>query len=101
MAISVFQQVQVKDFDSWLNPDPNQVFEMMKEQGASSVLLTRNLEDPNSLMIHMEFPDESTAKSFVEWYDKQVKEWTAAGYASQEIKEWWIGETIESHSGTL
>jgi hypothetical protein len=101
MAISVFQRVQVKDFDSWLNPNPEEVFAMMKEQGALSVLLTRNLEDPNSLMIHMDFPDESTAKSFMEWYDTKVQEWTAAGYTSQDIKEWWLGTNVDSHSGSL
>jgi len=98
MTVSLFQRVQVEDFDKWLNSDPEQVFAMMKQQGASSVLMTRNLEDPNSLMIHMAFPDESTAKSFVEWYEAMVQEWTAGGHTPQSIKEWWLGTNVDSHS---
>lgn len=100
MPVSLYQRLQVANFDTWLNPDASQVFEMMGAQGALSVHLTRNLEDPNSLMVHMQFEDADTARAFIGWMESMIDEWVAMdeGFA-QEIREWWLGEVIESHSG--
>ena len=63
MTVSVYHRIQTKNFDTWLNPDPEVPAGMMKEQGAISMQLTRSLDDPNLVMIHCVFPDEATAKS--------------------------------------
>jgi quinol monooxygenase YgiN len=101
MTVSLFQRIQVKDFDSWLNTDPDAVRQMMKEQGVVAFSLHRNLDDRNSLNIHYQFADENSAKSFVTWMEKMITEWPKiqAG-GEQEILESWIGEDIPSHSST-
>jgi len=94
MTVSVFQRVKVQVFEEWLHPDPNEVAEMMKSQGASSVHLTRNLDDPNILMIHLEFPDAETAKSFAEFYTEAHKKQHGD---NAEIQEWWFGTNVEGY----
>ena len=101
MSFTIVHKVQVENFDTWLNPDPNAVEEMMKGQGAQSVILLRNVADPNAIMIYTQFADENAAKAFDAWYKNAIPEWEKQGYSKQEIQESWIGEVIESHSFTL
>lgn len=96
MNVSVFQRIQVKDFDTWVHPDPNAVAEIFKGQGALSMSLTRNLDDPNALMVHMQFADDNAAKAFVEWYEKAAVEWYEQDpNTAQDIQEWWLGTDVE------
>ena len=101
MTVSLFQRLQVKDFDSWLNPDQNAVAQMMKDNGALAFSLHRNLDDPNALMVHYQFADQNTAKSFVAWMEAAIVEW-AIEYpgSTQEILEWWVGEDVQGYSST-
>lgn len=64
MIVSLFWRFQVKNFDLWLNPDPEGLAQMFKEQGVLAYSLHRSSDDPNSLMFYTQFPDEETAKSF-------------------------------------
>ena len=101
MTVSLFARHKVKDFDSWLNPDPDALRQMMKDQGVLAFSLHRNLDDRNSLNIHYQFADEKSAKSFVRWMEELVVEWPKVRPGGeQEILEWWIGEDIPSHSST-
>ena len=34
MTVNLFWRFQVEDFDSWLNPDPDGLAQMFKEQGS-------------------------------------------------------------------
>ena len=94
MTVSVFQRVKVQDFDQWLHPDPDAVAANMKAQGASSVFLARNLDDPNTLMIRIQFPDEETAKAFVPFYTQAHKE---SHGDTAVIQEWWLGMDVEGY----
>ena len=97
MTVSVFMRIQVDDFDTWLNPDPNAVAGMMKGQGVLVYSLNRNLDNPNTLIVHMQFADEDSAKSFVKFYEKAAMD----GHGpTQTVQESWIGQVIETHSGT-
>lgn len=98
MTVSIFQRVQVKDFESWLHPNPDQVAENMKGLGALSFHLTRNLDDPNALMIHFQFPDETTAQSFKDSYQKAVEQRNEQSPdGAQDIQEWWFGMDVEGY----
>ena len=100
MTVSLFQRNQVKDFDSWLNPDAEAVRQMMKAQGVLAFSLHRNLDDRNSLNIRYQFADEQSAKSFMHWMEKMMAEWASQdpNAWTQKTLEWWIGEDIQSHS---
>ena len=60
MSVSLYWRFQVENFDTWLNPDPDGLAQMFKEQGVSAYSLARNLDDPNSVMVHMQFADKDT-----------------------------------------
>jgi quinol monooxygenase YgiN len=99
MTVSLFQRVQVKNFDAWLNPDQDAVAQMMKDNGVLHFSLHRNLDDPNALMIHYQFADENTSKSFVAWMEAMIVEWPKIQPGSeQEILEWWVGEDVQGYS---
>ena len=101
MTVSLFQRVQVKDFDSWLNPDQDAVAQLLKDQGVLAFSLHRNPDDPNSLMIHNQFSDMDSLKSFIAWYEAAIVEWEIEYPGStQEILEWWIGEDVQGYSRT-
>jgi quinol monooxygenase YgiN len=96
MTVSLFNRMQVKDFDSWLNPNPAEVTQNMKSMGVLAFSLHRNQDDPNSLMLHYQFADEDTAKSFVTGYESMLQEYLKEHPgAEQEILEWWIGEDFD------
>lgn len=100
MTVSLFQRIQVNDFDKWLNPDQDMVAQMMKEQGVLAFALHRNQDDPNNLIAHFHFPDAATAKSFIGWMEAAIKQW-AIDFpdVEQEVLEWWIGTDVEESGG--
>lgn len=102
MTVSLFQRLQVKDFEKWLVPDQDAVTQMMKDQGVLALSLSRNLDDRNSLNLHYQFADENTAKSFVSWMDAMIGEWARQDPDAwtQKILESWIGEDIRPYAST-
>ena len=100
MTVSLFHRMQVKDYDAWLNPNPEEVQQMMNEMGALSFSLHRNPEDPNAVMIYYQFPDESSVKSYVAFFDAHIERLEAASPHKPEKMEWWVGVDIPSHSNT-
>jgi quinol monooxygenase YgiN len=102
MAVSLFWRFQVGDFDSWLNPDPNGLAQMFKEQGMSAYSLHRNSDDPNAVMVHMQFADENTLNSFEAWYKVAKPEWEKQYPGSKhDIVMSWVGKDVPGYSRTL
>ena len=102
MAVSLFWRFQVEDFDSWLNPDPDGLAQMFKEQGASAYSLHRNSDDPNAVMVHMQFADENTLNSFLAWYKGAKVEWEKQYAGSKhDIVMSWVGQDVPGYSRTL
>jgi hypothetical protein len=99
MTVSLFHRLQVKDFDSWLNPDQDAVTQMMREQGVLALSLSRNLDDRNSLNIHYQFADENAAKLFVTWMEAAMAHWASEDPDAwtQKTVEWWMGEDIRPY----
>lgn len=102
MTVSLFQRLQVKDFDKWLNPDQDAVTQMMKEQSVLALSLSRNLDDRNSLNLHYQFADESTAKAFIAWIEAMMAAWASedSDAWTQKTLEWWMGEDIRPYANT-
>ena len=102
MSVSLYWRFQVEDFDSWLNPDPDGLAQMFKAQGVSAYSLARNSDDPNSVMVHMQFADKATLNSFLAWYKGSKVEWEKQHPGSKhDILLAWVGEDIPGHSRTL
>jgi len=45
MAVSLFQRLQVRDFDKWLNPDPDELAQMLGNLAAGNHLAVWHLAD--------------------------------------------------------
>ena len=102
MSASLYWRFQVENFDTWLNPDPDGLAQMFKAQGVSAYSLARNLEDPNSVMVHMQFADKDTLNSFLAWYKGSKVEWEKQYSGSKhDIVLAWVGEDIPGYSRTL
>jgi quinol monooxygenase YgiN len=52
-----------------LNPDPAGLAQMLKSQGVLAFGLYRNANDPNGVLLQIQFADRDTLNSFREWYD--------------------------------
>lgn len=98
MSVSLFWNIQVEDFDSWLNPDAEGLAQMFKEQGVSAYSLHRNPDDRNALMCHFEFADENSLKSFESWYKASKAEWEAQLPGAKHEITAWVGEDIQGYS---
>lgn len=102
MSASLYFQFQVENFDSWLNPDPDGLAQMFKEQGMSAYSLARNSEDPNSVMVHMQFADENTLNSFLAWYKGAKVEWKKQyPGTNHDIVLAWVGQDVPGYTRTL
>jgi quinol monooxygenase YgiN len=102
MNVTLLMRIQLKNFDTWLNPDADAVAKMMKEQGALAMNLLRSQDNPNEVIAVMEFPDRKTLNAYQAWYDAAAAEWLKAFPGSeQKIVEYWAGQTVPSHSRTL
>jgi hypothetical protein len=102
MSVSLYWQFQVENFDTWLNPDPDGLAQMFKEQGVSAYSLARNSDDPNAVMVHMQFADKDTLNSFLAWYKGSKVEWEKQYAGSKhDIVLAWVGEDIPGYSRTL
>jgi len=102
MSVSLYWRFQVGNFDSWLNPDPDGLAQMFKEQGVSAYSLARNSDDPNSVMVHMQFADENTLNSFLAWYKGSKVEWEKQYAGSKhDIVLSWVGQDIPGYTRTL
>ena len=102
MSVSLYWRFQVENFDSWLNPDPDGLAQMFKAQGVSAYSLARNSDDPNAVMVHMQFADKDTLNSFLAWYKVSKAEWEKQYSGSKhDIVLAWVGEDIPGYSRTL
>lgn len=97
MTVSLFHRFQVKDFDEWLNPDPNVPAQIMKENGALAYSLHRDPNAPNTLMVYYQFPDEDTLKSFIAFAEALPGE-AKNFHAVPGTVEWWVGEDVPGYS---
>lgn len=97
MAVSLFMRFQVKDFDSWLHPDPNVPDQMMKQNGALAHSLHHSPSDPNTLIVYTQFPDADTMNAyvaFVEGLPGDMKNF----YAIPGTVERWVGDDVPGYS---
>lgn len=102
MNVTLVQRIQLKNFDMWLNPDADAVAKLMKEQGAQAMSLLRSQDNPNEVIVVMEFPDRKTLNAYQAWYEAASVEWHKAIPGSeQKVVEYWAGEKVPSHSRTL
>lgn len=102
MTVSLFWQIQVEDFDTWLNPDPDGLAQMFKEQGVSAYSLHRNPDDPNALMCHFQFADKNALNSFDAWYKVTKVEWLKQFPGTKhDIVMSWVGQDVPGYSRTL
>ncbi len=99
MTVSLIWRLQVEDFDSWLNPDPEEVAQMFKGMGALAYGLHRSPDDPNSLVSWFTFADADTARAFEAAYDNLKSDWEAQHPgAAHQIVDSWLGEDVEGYS---
>ena len=102
MTVSLFQRVQVKNFDTWLNPNPDGVAQEMKAHGVLAYSLHRNADDPNGVLLQLQFADRATLNSFRQWHEPMAAEWHKYNPGGeQKIMENWIGEDVPGYSRTL
>jgi hypothetical protein len=102
MAVSLFWRFQVENFDTWLNPDPDGLAQMFKQQGMSAYSLHRNSDDPNAVMCHMQFADEDALSSFETWYKAAKAEWIKQFPGTKhDIVMSWVGKDVQGYSRTL
>lgn len=98
MAVSLFMRFQVKDFASWLHPDPSVPAQMMKERGVLAHSLHRSPSDPNTLIVYTQLPDAQAANAyvaFVEGLPGDMQNW----FAIPGTVEWWVGDDVPGYSG--
>ncbi len=98
MAVSLFMRFQVKDFASWLNPDPSVPAQELKKHGVTAHSLPRSPDNPNTLILYTQFPDASAANAyvaFVEGLPGEMKNW----FAIPGTVEWWVGDDVPGYSG--
>ena len=102
MTVSLFWQFQVEDFNTWLNPDPDGLAQMFEAQGMSAFSMYRSSDDPNAVMVHMQFADENTLKSFEAWYKVMKVEWIKQFPGTKhDIVLSWVGKDVPGYSRTL
>lgn len=102
MAVSLFWRIQVENFDTWLNPDPDALSQMFKEQGMSAYSLHRDSDDPNAVMVHMQFTDENSLNSFVAWYKVSKEEWIQQFPGTKhDIAMSWVGQEVPGYCRAL
>lgn len=91
MTVSLFNRMQIKDFDAWLNPDQVQVAHYFKSQGVLVFGLTRDAANPNLLTVHYQFADIDTAEAFKTTYEAAQPD-IEDNQVIQETSEWWGGQ---------
>ncbi len=102
MAISLFWIIQAENFDTWLNPDPDGLAQMFKEQGVLAYSLHRNSDDPNAVMVSMTFADRNTLNAFETWYKAAKVEWHEQFPGSKhDIAMRWVGNDVPGYNRTL
>ena len=102
MTISLFWRIQTDDFDSWLNPDPDGLAQMFQPQGVLSYSLHRGTDDPNSVMVQMQFADRGAVDAFEAWYATSKIEWLEQfPGTAHEIVERWLGHEVPGYTRRL
>lgn len=102
MTVSLFWRIQTADFDSWLNPDQDGLAQMMASQGVRAFSVHRGANDPNSVIVDLEFADRHAVDSFETWYGPMSQEWQKEHPgSSHEIVDRWVGDSLPGYARTL
>ena len=102
MTVSLFWRIQTGDFDSWLNPDPEGLGQMLQSQGVTAFSLHRGADDRNAVMVRMEFSDRDAVAAFESWYGPMSQEWQKEHAGSEhEIVDRWIGDDVPGYASQL
>ena len=102
MAISLFWGVKTDEFDSWLNPDPDVLAQMIQPQGVLSFSVHRGADYPNSVTVLMQFADRGAVDAFEAWYATSKIEWMKQFPASgHEVVERWLGHEVPGYTRRL
>ena len=92
MTATLFMKMQVENFDTWLNPDQEQVGENFREAGVLAFGLHRSPDDGNSLLGWFQCADADAAKAFHNWYVGIKPDYIAQNPgAEHEIVDAWVG----------
>jgi hypothetical protein len=89
MAVSLFVQLTVKDFDTWKKGfDANAQF--MKGMGVTASTVQRKLDDPNSIMVAQQVSESSVNEYLA------MLEGAQARRAEEGILTWelWAGTSV-------
>ena len=77
---------------------PDEVAQMMKDNGVQAYSLHRNLDDPNSLMCLQMFEDRETAEAFMNLMGPAMEAREDAGALEPGSLTWWLGEDVPGYS---
>ena len=95
MTATLFMRMQVENFDTWLNPNPEEVDQMFRGAGAMAYGLHRNADDGNSVLSWCQFADADSAKAFETGYRAMKDEYEAQNPgAKHEIVDAWVGADV-------
>lgn len=97
MAVSLFMRFQVKDFASWLNPDPNVPAQTMKQNGVLAYSLHRSPVEPNTLIIYTQLPDANAVDAYVAFLEGLPGDMKNF-YAIPGTVERWVGDDVPGYS---
>jgi len=95
MTATLFMRMQVENFDTWLNPNTEEVDQNFRGAGALAYGLHRNPSDGNSVMTWFQFADAESAKAFATGYQDMKVEYEAQHPGSKhEIVDSWVGADV-------
>ena len=89
MAVSIFVQLTVKNFDAWKEMFDGAA-QFMKEMGVTASTVYRKSNDPNSIMIAQQVSESSTDEYLA------MLEGAQARRAEEGILTWelWVGNSV-------
>lgn len=66
------------------------------------MLLHRSADDPNAVLLQLQFAERANLDAFRAWYEPMAAEWHKYNPGGeQKIVENWIGEDVPGYSRTL
>ena len=96
MTISMFVRNKVKDFGVWKELFDSSA-EFVKEHGVIASNVLRDLDDPNLVIVHHQFAEVSTAKTFFGMVNSDLfreGDPVKKGGVIPETIEVWLGEDV-------
>jgi hypothetical protein len=90
MTASLYVQATVQDFDSWKKHYDGGA-EFIREHGVIANKVSRNTDDPNSVMIYHQFANADTLNSFLALMEASKELFEEHGILTMKM---WFGEDV-------